>query len=710
MSNNNHVIEQIISQADIVKIVGKHTELKRSGNEFKGCCPFHGEKTASFYVNPQKGLYKCFGCGVGGNALTFLKEYEHMTAGEALQELSRQTGIELPKERPNKDHIYKKQPVIPPVQTNQNLPTTQKNLTPTPASPKKNFDSDLVDNFSDSSPINNEQNFILPDSHFQENHYHDTAGEYEPLGNLYDLLEQICQFYQQQLRHNLQALQYLEQRGLTATTIETFLLGYAPTGWQHLEQAFANDIEGLKILGLVRTSQNGRDFDLLRHRVIFPIRDGRGRVVGFAGRALSDEDMPKYINSSDSPVFHKQQILYGLYEGRKAKAERFLVVEGYMDVISLYQAGVYGAVAAMGTALTTTQIDKLLQYNPVLTLSFDGDTAGQKAAWRALEAGLPAVYDGRELRFLTLPKEHDPDSYVRAYGASAMQAEIDKAIPLSEYVFSTLSRRIPIVTAEGRGKLLAELNQLIQKLPKGSYGWLLRDDIRKRMGLGKRQQVKATQDAMLNFNAELTSDLQLQLCLLFQPSILGNTEPSDNQILNNSPLCNSQLIETIYAMAGANAVKLPKKIDPNSPIPKPITWEEICDDNTLQLIRMIQHNQTILETVGGQIHNRDKGHVNEMGVYDNINAKAHFILVGLGATQRAYLAPRWSLFLWELAEREVMDVSDLVMEIVIKLVLDGLQKRLKTQKNIATLQYIKNQSQAIFGWYQAWLEKRENLS
>lgn len=662
--SDHHIIEQIISQADIVKIIGKHVELKRAGSEFKGCCPFHGEKTPSFFVNPQKGLYNCFGCHASGNALTFLKEYEHLTTREALQELSQQTGIELPKEPNNPNHFYRKAvPIIP-----------------------------------QQEPI--PQEIIYQNYHeFEVNPYHtwQPVSEFPPItdnltpidnsGNLYDLLIKINQFYQKQLWQNPFALNYFRERGLSDATILEFELGFAPNGWQHLEQAFPQDIEGLKILGLVRTSQQGKDFDLLRQRVIFPIRDHQGRTIGFAGRSLSDENQPKYINSSDSPVFHKQHVLYGLFEGRKAKAKNWLVVEGYMDVISLHQAGVYGAVASMGTAIATSQIDKLFQLNSTLTLCFDGDNAGQTASWRAMEASLPILTDSRELRFLTLPNQHDPDSFVKAYGQSAMQQQIEQAKPLSEYIFSILTRRYDVHIVENRSKLLNELDILTKKLPKGSYGWLLKGDIRKRLGLGKRQQVKVAQDALLNFSGELTAQLQLQLCFLYQPQLLGNQIDGEN---------NSSLIERIYQLSGAEKVKQ-KNLTSNPDLPAypQLTWAEIADKHLLALINNIQQIQLARDAFKQQIN------LDEIAL---INVNAHFILASLPSEQRQFLTPRWITFFSELSQRFVVDVSDLVIEILTQLILDTLQKKIKSEKQIVYQKYLRDQLQIIFSWHQQWRE------
>lgn len=758
--SNHHVIEQILASADIVKIIGKHVELKRSGNEFKGCCPFHGEKTPSFFVNPQKNLYNCFGCGVKGNALTFLKEYENLTAGEALRELSRQTGIELPKEPYKKEVMYQRaapqrsqpQPPRPPIAPLPNFAPTFSPIQ-SPVTDDANVDFvtgfDTVNPSTDDpwQPVAGEPAWVDWDSvgSFQSvEPFFDLplelAEQENGLTSLYDLLEQITLFYQIQLANSEFAKQYFIKRGLTEQTIAEFSLGYAPTGWQHLEEAFPRDIEGLKILGLVRTSQKGNDFDLLRHRVIFPIRDNQGRVVGFAGRSLNDEDMPKYINSSDSPVFKKQHILYGLYEGRKAKAKDWLVVEGYMDVISLHQAGVYGAVASMGTAIATSQIEKLLQLNPVLTLSFDGDSAGQTAAWRAMEVGLPALTDGKELRFLTLPNNHDPDSFVKAHGAAAMREQIRQAVPLSQYLYTSLTRQYQTNSAEHRSKILQELYQLTQKLPKGSYGWLLREDIKSRMGLGRKQQAQQAQDALVSFTTQLTLTLQLQLCFLYQPELLGS--------LYREHL-NEQFITEIYETSRAFCAFMPSKKTTRRQKSEDIAahrafssltfecaqdnkaswqglrmddgqnlliayrvlakfyahqflrWQDIVDSDTLTLIGWVQRIQP-------QLIKFDE---KSLGEYERINAKAHFILAGLPSELQQRLVEHWVTFFNSLSQRLVTDVSMLIGEIVIKLMIERLNKQKESLRGdlYHMNQCIKHQA-AIVTWQRQWLQQQDDVA
>lgn len=765
MSNNNHVIEQIISSADIVKIIGKHVELKRSGNEFKGCCPFHNEKSPSFFVSPSKGVYNCFGCGVAGNALTFLKEYENMTAGEALKELSRQTGIELPKEPINKNLLYNKvkppkpktitlkpNMVVPPpanpspnpsnVTSNtiqaENNPTTEVDFADIenageqgfyPVFYKNGYENGYDNSYENSYDNGYENGYDY--SAFDSTVAYDDIVPFEPeqntntTGTLYELLEKVNAFYRQQLKQNPSALQYFYQRGLNDNTMATFELGYAPSDWQHLEKAFPEDIEGLKKLFLVKESERGdRTYCFLRERVIFPIKDNQGRIIGFGGRAMSNDVQPKYLNSKESPVFKKGMHLYGMYEGRKAKAKDWLLVEGYMDVISLYQAGVYGAVAAMGTAIDTPQIEKLLQLNPTLTLCLDGDEAGQKAAWRTMQVSLPALTDSKELRFLTLPQQHDPDTFVKAFGGVAMRQQIANALPLSQYLFSMLSRRYDISIAEGRGKLLAEVGQLTQKLPKGSYGWLLREDMRAKMGLGKRQQAKAAQDALLTYDSEMTPQLMLQLCFLYQPEILGAYIIEDKQT-NLATRLNPRLIEDIFYFSKADqiplAIKKPKPVEnlpvdspletaenqsqpqENPPKPSftvPILWEDVADTQLFVLVDWIQQIYPNLEQFSQPL-------AENYAEFEVINAKAHYILAGLSPTYQAQILPKWRQFFSELQQRQVYDISDLVTEIMIKLVMDGLQKKVLTANGLPQKQWLSKQRQVIKDWQQAWFEQKE---
>lgn len=691
MSIPNHILEQLNSQADLVSIIGRHTTLKRAGSEYKGCCPFHGEKSPSFYVNPQKNIYHCFGCSVGGNAISFLRDYENLTFIEAVNELSKQTGIEVPKEEQQNVSYQrsKKPPTVQPVAVAQ---VPNKFFNPVQSStdmPSAHVTLDYSDNsYENYPPLDLDAYDSLPytaESYDAEYHGDDSyppawlSGDDTALyndnslsdkdGNLYELLEQIQQFYQHNLTIHPHAKHYFLSRGITEDIFETFGLGYAPFGWQHLEHQFPQDIEGLKALGLVRKSESGRDYDLLRDRVIFPIRDNQGRTIGFGGRALDDEVKPKYINSSDSPVFHKQHVLYGYYESRQKRANDWLVVEGYMDVIALYQAGIYGAIASMGTAINESQISRLLTLNPTLTLSFDGDSAGQKAAWRTLEVALPVLSDDKELRFLTLPNNHDPDTFIKSQGADAMREQITNAIPLSQYIFAYLSERYDLTLVEGKAKLMSQVRALTTALPKGSsFRYLLNNDIYQKLG-GKRNQNKEARDALLDFDGEMTISQQLQLCFVFQP-----------RALIDDP------IEAIWQQAGINDLQLPAHIKQkaSADILRPLAWEDMQDTALLDVVSTIKRCLNYLPK--------------------DANAAAHFILSNVKPSTQETLSRDWGGFYKALTTRNILSLDGLVEELVSQLIERHMKKKIqdliKNPDNIK-LAIVRKQSQLLNDWLRA---------
>ncbi|EKP65794.1 DNA primase [Acinetobacter baumannii] len=500
MAIPQHTIDQILDRTDIVDLIGQRVKLKKTGRTYSGCCPFHQEKTPSFHVYRDKQYYHCFGCQANGNAIRFLMDIDNRNFIDVMKELSSNTGVELPKDNTdNKKLSYTRQvtkPSTPPKTIAE--PTTQ---------------APIEDQYNTFEPVY----FDDPFAQFAQPFSFD-----EPVqeGNLYDLLENVAQFYEHQLPTSQKAKNYFKQRGLSDQTIQFWRLGYAPEDWQHLEKAFPYDIEGLKQLGLIRSSDSGRDFDLLRDRVIFPIRDPKGRVVGFGGRALNDEIKPKYINSPDSEVFHKNQLLYGLYEGRKLKANDWLMVEGYMDVIALQQYGITGAVATLGTASNTEHLNILFKQNNRITIAFDGDAAGQKAARRTLEIALPLLNDGRELKFFVLPNDHDPDSLIRREGVENFQKLLQQAPLLSDFVFAHLTGQHDISTPEGKSLVMGELRELTELLPKqGSFRYLLTQSFREKLGLGKRFTPQISHDASLSFNIQ-TKDEDFAIAILMHHPFL----------------------------------------------------------------------------------------------------------------------------------------------------------------------------------------------
>ncbi|MBD8008349.1 MULTISPECIES: DNA primase [Acinetobacter] len=533
MAIPQHTIDQILDRTDIVDVIGQYVKLKKTGRTYSGCCPFHQEKSPSFHVYRDKQYFHCFGCQANGNAIRFLMDIGSRNFVEVMKDLSSQTGIELPKDNTDSNKLkYKREAAkpkiapaqaVPQAQPQQNNAATENNTAASTASfdPFAEFQAAEQDFYGD------------PFASFE----HLPMAEVQQDGNLYDLLENIAQFYERQLPNSSSAQQYFKQRGLTAETIAYWRLGYAPEDWQHLEKAFPQDIEGLKLLGLIRTSDSGRDFDLLRERVIFPIRDTKGRVVGFGGRALNDEIKPKYINSPDSEVFHKNQLLYGLYEGRKQKAQEWLMVEGYMDVIALQQYGIHGAVATLGTASNTDHLNILFKQSNRLTIAFDGDAAGQKAARRTLDIALPLLNDGRELKFFVLPADHDPDSLIRREGIENFRRLLEQAPLMSDFVFAHLTQNQDITTPEGKSQVMGELKNLTELLPKhGSFRYLLQQFFREKLGFNRKWQPKVNTDASLSFSTKIDAEEYVIAILMNHPYLYIHFEPlralvSEDQLL-----------------------------------------------------------------------------------------------------------------------------------------------------------------------------------
>jgi DNA primase len=399
-------IQDLLARTDIADVVGQHVELKRGGANLMGLCPFHGEKSPSFSVSPGKQFYYCFGCGASGDAIRFLMEHLGLSFVEAVRDLAGRVGMQVPEEQ------------------------------------------------------------VSP----EEQQRRDTLRERRL--SIGEALAKAGDFYRAQLRGSERAKDYLKGRGLTGEIARDFGLGYAPAGWRTLASVFARyDDPLLEEAGLVRRRDEGEDgerYDWFRDRVMFPIRAVSGEVIGFGGRVL-DDSKPKYMNSPETPVFSKGRELYGLYEARGALRERgyALVVEGYMDVVALAQSGYGNAVATLGTACTAEHVQKLFRFTDSVVFSFDGDAAGRRAARRALEASLPHATDTRNVRFLFLPPEHDPDSYVREHGAAAFEACIAAAVPLSRQVVDSAAEDCALDTAEGRARMLANARPLWSALPDG---------------------------------------------------------------------------------------------------------------------------------------------------------------------------------------------------------------------------------------------------
>ncbi len=545
MAIPQHTIDQILDRIDLVELIGSRIKLKKAGKTYAACCPFHQEKSPSFNVDRNKGFYHCFGCHAHGNAIGFLMQYENRNFIDVIKDLSQQSGIELPKnsqEDSNKFNYKRSESTqattqqIAPKSDSTSKPATSKQITSNQSSKLaalKSTPKQAIETVTDKTPTSTHddpfniahadpEHSLSLDDLWQGDSIaiqdpNDSGSQQD--GNLYDLLEQVAQFYQTQLNQNGAAQTYLSSRGLDDKAKQYWRIGYAPSDWQHLQQHFPQDIDGLKAIGLIRDSDKGRSYDLLRDRVIFPIRDNKGRVVGFGGRAMGDDVKPKYINSPESVVFHKSQVLYGLFEGRKARANQWLMVEGYMDVIALQQSGISGAVASLGTATNVEHLNTLFKQSNKITLAFDGDSAGQRAAWRTLELAMPVLSDGRELRFLVLPEQHDPDSLIRMEGLTGFKRRIDQAPPLSDFLFASLSQQIDTKSPEGKSRLMQEARALTMLLPaQGSFKRLLEQSLRERLGLGWNKK-PAAHEQLLSFEQSCSLEEKALLLLLQYPAL-----------------------------------------------------------------------------------------------------------------------------------------------------------------------------------------------
>ena len=426
-------VDDLLNRVDIVEVIDSRVPLKKKGREYWACCPFHGEKTASFSVSSSKQFYHCFGCQKSGNAVGFLMDYDHMEFVEAIESLAHSLGIEVPYEQGT-----------------------------APAKPAQGLES------------------------------------------MYQSMEQSSQYYETQLKQTPEAIDYLKDRGISGQTAKTFAIGYAPPGWNNL----SGDEKQLVETGMLVKKETGNAYDRFRHRLMFPIRDRRGRTIAFGGRVINPEDNPKYLNSPESPLFHKSDEIYGLYELKKAvtNIDRIYVTEGYMDVVALAEHGVKTAVATLGTAINNRQIESLFRVCKNLVFCFDGDAAGKKAAWRSLEQCLASLKEGRLARFLFLPEGQDPDSYISEFGNEAFGQQVDQASTLTEYLFETLLKECNIKTLEGRAQFLDRLRPYFMQIPLQSLKDQILAEVEQRTGqqidtrmlrlLGEDKPVAATGNRM----------------------------------------------------------------------------------------------------------------------------------------------------------------------------------------------------------------------
>ncbi|MFC3031467.1 DNA primase [Pseudoalteromonas fenneropenaei] len=421
-------IDDILARIDIVDLIDGRIGLKKAGKDYQACCPFHNEKSPSFTVSRDKQFYHCFGCGANGNAISFVMEYDKLEFVDAIEELAAILNLDVPREQGT-------------------------------GAPQRTQEQRRSD---------------------------------------YELMQQAANFYQQQLRQHpqgAQVIEYIKGRGLSGETAKRFQIGFAPPEWDVLYKQLGRNNElqqQLVDLKLATENQSGRRFDFFRDRLMFPIRDKRGRVIAFGGRVMQKDQSPKYLNSPETRIFHKGFELYGLYEAKQAhaKLQQVLIVEGYMDVVALAEQGIDYAVAALGTATTAEHMHSLFRLTDTVICCYDGDRAGKDAAWRALEHALPYLTNGKSLQFVFLPDGEDPDSLVQKEGKAVFEARLQQADDYTQVLFQKLTEQIDITTDAGKSKLMAEALPLIDKVPSDFYQDSLLDLLARFIGKTREQLSK----------------------------------------------------------------------------------------------------------------------------------------------------------------------------------------------------------------------------
>jgi DNA primase len=408
-------IDELLARVDIVDVIERRVPLKKAGREWTACCPFHNERSPSFYVSPAKQFFHCFGCGAHGSALKFLMDYERLEFPDAVEELAQSVGLTVPREGG------------------------------------------------------------------------DDRAPREDKTDLYALLDAAARWYENELPRSADAQAYCKKRGLDAQTIQRFRIGWAPAGFDGVIKALGGSDKRMHLLneaGMVASNERGNRYDRFRERLMFPILDRRGRVIAFGGRVLQSEQGPKYLNSPETPLFHKGRELFALWQVKQANPSlaRIVVVEGYMDVIAMHQAGLPIAVATLGTATTPEHTEVLFRAAPDVVFCFDGDRAGRAAAWKALEAALPRLRDGRQAYFLFLPDGEDPDTLIRKEGKDGFEKRLKEATPLSTYFFGELAHDVDTASLDGRARLAERARPLIARLPDGAFRDLMAQDLEKRTG------------------------------------------------------------------------------------------------------------------------------------------------------------------------------------------------------------------------------------
>lgn len=443
-------IDNLLSRVDLVEIIGSRVPLKKQGKDYSARCPFHDERSPSFTVSPSKQFYYCFGCGAKGTAISFLMNYDRLGFMDAVEDLAKRAGIEIPK---------------------------------------------------DARPA-------------------DTDGSTD----MFAALEASRQFFQKQLTVSESANAYLKKRGVDASSIAQFGIGYAPEGFNGLIDAIGTDERRRALLektGMLSRSDSGRTYDKFRGRIMFPIFDRRGRVIGFGGRVLEKDDGPKYLNSPETPLFHKGRELYGLWQVKQAhsKIPRLIVVEGYMDVVSLFQHGIQEAVATLGTATTPDHAELLFRNSADVVFCFDGDKAGRAAAWKAVESIIPRMRDGRQAFFLFLPEGEDPDTIVKSEGAAGFDARVQNAMTLSDYFFNELGKDTKLNTLEGKARLAEKVKPYLEKIPDGAFRDLMAERLQSITGVLRTQTSEPAKQAAIGISPKRSLVRAIITLLLQQPKL-----------------------------------------------------------------------------------------------------------------------------------------------------------------------------------------------
>lgn len=399
-------IDDILQRTDLVELVDSYVPLKKKGNSYSACCPFHNEKSPSFYVVPKKQYYHCFGCGAAGNAIGFVMNYLNQGFTQTIETLAARLGLSVP--------------------------------------------------------------------------YEGKTEANKSSQDLYKLLKQIALHYQKQLKSNGKvAIDYLRLRGLSGEIAKRYEIGFAPDGWHHLEHTFSRQKNELIATGMLVQNEDGKIYDRYRNRIMFPIHDRHGRIIGFGGRVMDANQKPKYLNSPETALFQKNRELYGLHQvlSQDKSPDQILIVEGYLDVITLAQFDITNAVATLGTATSTFHIQLLAKHCKHLIFCFDGDNAGRQAAWKAFESSLPHLNSGLDASFIFLPEGQDPDSLVRAEGKAGFLERLKQAVPLHRFFFETLAKDINLQNPAGKTQLIHLATPYLQKLVEGPYKQLLIEDL-----------------------------------------------------------------------------------------------------------------------------------------------------------------------------------------------------------------------------------------